>query len=297
MSKGDIATPKRTLEILDKYRLSAKKSLGQNFIIDTNILNNIVDSGSVDEQTVVIEIGPGIGALTEQIAKKAKHVYAFEIDSRLFPVLDDTLSDYENITIIEQDILKADLNDFQNQFLTENERLVVVANLPYYITTPIIMAFIESKLDIDMMIFMMQKEVARRISASPGTKEYGSLSIAIQYFMEAETLFTVPKTVFMPQPNVESAIIRLMKKEVREVEVKDESYLFQVTRSAFKQRRKTLWNNLKNAFGKEKEIQEKMKIALDQSDIDASRRGETLNIQEFANLADALYDQSLTFKC
>lgn len=296
MSKGDIATPKRTLEVLDKYQLSAKKSLGQNFIIDTNILNNIVDSGNVDEQTIVIEIGPGIGALTEQIAKKAKHVYGFEIDSRLLPVLDDTLSDYENITIVEQDILEADLNEFQNRYLPENERLVVVANLPYYITTPIIMAFLESKLDIDMMVFMMQKEVARRISANPGTKEYGSLSIAIQYFMEAETLFTVPKTVFMPQPNVESAIIRLTKKEVREVEVTDESYFFQVTRSAFKQRRKTLWNNLKNAFGKEKKVQEKMRIALNKSEVDASRRGETLNIQEFASLAAALYDQGLTFK-
>jgi len=295
MSKGDIATPKRTLEILDKYQLSAKKSLGQNFIIDTNILSNIVDSGNVDEDTIVIEIGPGIGALTEQIAKKAKHVYAFEIDSRLVSVLDDTLSEYKNVSIIEQDILEADLNNFRKKYINKNERLVVIANLPYYITTPIIMTFLESQLNVDMMVFMMQKEVARRISANPSTKEYGSLSIAIQYFVEAETLFAVPKTVFMPQPNVDSAIIRLTKKEVRDVEVKDETYLFQVTRSAFKQRRKTLWNNLKNSFGKDEDIQNKMRAALEESDIDASRRGETLNIKEFANLADALYDQNLTF--
>jgi len=295
MSKGDIATPKRTLEILDKYQLSAKKSLGQNFIIDTNILSNIVDSGNVDEHTVVIEIGPGIGALTEQIAKKAKHVYGFEIDSRLVSVLDDTLSDYENVTIVEQDILEVDLNNFQNQYGIENEKVVVIANLPYYITTPIIMRLLESQLNIDVMVFMMQKEVARRISANPNTKEYGSLSIAIQYFVEAKTLFSVPKTVFMPQPNVDSAIIRLTKKEIQDIEVKDERYLFQVTRSAFKQRRKTLWNNLKNALGKDDDTKDKIKIALKKTDIDASRRGETLNIKEFAKLADALYDQNLTF--
>jgi len=295
MSKGDIATPKRTLEILDKYQLSAKKSLGQNFIIDTNILSNIVDSGNVDEHTVVIEIGPGIGALTEQIAKKAKHVYGFEIDSRLVSVLDDTLSDYENVTIVEQDILEVDLNNFQNQYGIENEKVVVIANLPYYITTPIIMRLLESQLNIDVMVFMMQKEVARRISANPNTKEYGSLSIAIQYFVEAKTLFSVPKTVFMPQPNVDSAIIRLTKKEIQDIEVKDERYLFQVTRSAFKQRRKTLWNNLKNALGKDDDTKDKIKIALKKTDIDASRRGETLNVKEFAKLADALYDQNLTF--
>ena len=209
MSHIDIATPSRTIEIQQEYGIQAKKSLGQNFIIDTNILHNIVKAGSVDKDTIVIEVGPGIGALTEQIAKVAKHVYAFEIDQRLLPVLDDTLSPYDNVTVLNEDILEVDLSAFFEEQTINQERVVVMANLPYYITTPIIINFLESSVNVDQMIFMIQKEVAERIAAEPSTKAYGSLSIAVQYYAEAETLFIVPKTVFRPQPNVESAIIRL----------------------------------------------------------------------------------------
>ncbi|WP_208559898.1 16S rRNA (adenine(1518)-N(6)/adenine(1519)-N(6))-dimethyltransferase RsmA [Marinilactibacillus kalidii] len=289
----DIATPARTKAILDKYRLAAKKSLGQNFIVDTNILEKIVDAGDIDDRTTVIEVGPGIGALTEQIAKKAKEVIAFEIDDRLLPVLKDTLSPYENIKIIHQDILKADLKAFEETYLMDAEKVVVIANLPYYVTTPIILNFLESTLPIDSLVLMMQKEVANRLSAVPGTKAYGSLSIAVQYYMDAEVAFIVPKTVFTPQPNVESAVIKLTRKKEAEVIVKDEAVFFKVARSAFVQRRKTLWNNLQVAYGKEPEIREKLQAALDQSEIDPKRRGETLSLKEFGKLSDALVEQEL----
>lgn len=292
----DIATPARTKAILDKYRLSAKKSLGQNFIVDTNILEKIVATGSIDKETTVIEVGPGIGALTEQIAKKAKEVIAFEIDDRLLPVLEDTLSPYNNVKIIHQDILKVDMKDFEKEYLKEAERVVVIANLPYYVTTPIILNFLASSLPIDSMVLMMQKEVANRLSAIPSTKAYGSLSIAVQYYMDAEVAFIVPKTVFTPQPNVESAVIRLSRKAIPEVVVKDEKVFFQVTRSAFVQRRKTLWNNLQSAYGKEPDIKEKLQKALDTARIDPIRRGETLSLKEFGRLSDAIVIQNLEFQ-
>lgn len=292
----DIATPARTKAILDKYRLSAKKSLGQNFIVDTNILEKIVATGSIDKETTVIEVGPGIGALTEQIAKKAKEVIAFEIDDRLLPVLEDTLSPYNNVKIIHQDILKVDMKDFEKEYLKEAERVVVIANLPYYVTTPIILNFLASSLPIDSMVLMMQKEVANRLSAIPSTKAYGSLSIAVQYYMDAEVAFIVPKTVFTPQPNVESAVIRLSRKAIPEVVVKDEKVFFQVTRSAFVQRRKTLWNNLQSAYGKEPDIKEKLQKALDTARIDPIRRGETLSLKEFGRLSDAIVIQNLKFQ-
>ncbi|GEL65960.1 16S rRNA (adenine(1518)-N(6)/adenine(1519)-N(6))-dimethyltransferase RsmA [Marinilactibacillus psychrotolerans] len=292
----DIATPARTKAILDKYRLSAKKSLGQNFIVDTNILEKIVATGSIDKETTVIEVGPGIGALTEQIAKKAKEVIAFEIDDRLLPVLEDTLSPYNNVKIIHQDILKVDMKDFEKEYLKEAERVVVIANLPYYVTTPIILNFLASSLPIDSMVLMMQKEVANRLSAIPSTKAYGSLSIAVQYYMDAEVAFIVPKTVFTPQPNVESAVIRLSRKAIPEVVVKDEKVFFQVTRSAFVQRRKTLWNNLQSAYGKEPDIKEKLQKALDTARIDPIRRGETLSLKEFGRLSDAIVTQNLEFQ-
>ena len=292
----DIATPARTKAILDKYRLSAKKSLGQNFIVDTNILEKIVATGSIDKETTVIEVGPGIGALTEQIAKKAKEVIAFEIDDRLLPVLEDTLSPYNNVKIIHQDILKVDMKDFEKEYLKEAERVVVIANLPYYVTTPIILNFLASSLPIDSMVLMMQKEVANRLSAIPSTKAYGSLSIAVQYKMDAEVAFIVPKTVFTPQPNVESAVIRLSRKAIPGVVVKDEKVFFQVTRSAFVQRRKTLWNNLQSAYGKEPDIKEKLQKALDTARIDPIRRGETLSLKEFGRLSDAIVTQNLEFQ-
>lgn len=292
----EIATPVRTAEILSKYDLSAKKSLGQNFIVDTNILGKIVKDGKVTKKTTVIEVGPGIGALTEQLAKKAKKVIAFEIDDRLIPVLDDTLSAYKNIEIIHSDVLKVDLKAFESDYLSEAEEVVIVANLPYYITTPIIMRFLEAGMHIDRMIMMMQKEVASRISASPSTKAYGSLSIAVQYYMDAEIAFTVPKTVFMPQPNVESAIIKLTEKSTRLTDLKDEPLFFRLVRSAFVQRRKTLWNNLTSVLGKDEHTKEIIAKALEQAEIDPKRRGETLDIDEFARLANALSDLNLVFE-
>ena len=289
----EIATPSRTREILEKYGLSAKKSLGQNFIIDTNILRNIVQAASVDEQTTVIEVGPGIGALTEQIAKKAKEVFAFEIDHRLLTVLEDTLSPYENVTVFHQDILEVNFEQFQEKYLKNTTRLVVIANLPYYITTPIIMHLIESSLAVDEMVLMMQKEVASRLEAKPSTKAYGSLSIAIQYYMDVEVAFTVPRTVFMPQPNVNSAIIRLKTLKEPPVEVKNEALFFKIVRASFVQRRKTIWNNLKKALS-DKNKEQALKEAFQKANIDPSRRGESLTIEEFSHLANALVTCKLT---
>lgn len=289
----DIATPTRTQQILDKYNLSAKKSLGQNFIIDTNILGNMVGAGDVDENTTVIEIGPGIGALTEQIAKVAKEVYAFEIDERFLTVLDDTLSPYSNVKVIHQDILDVDFEAFQKEYLADVERLVVIANLPYYITTPIIMHLLESSLPVKQMLLMMQKEVASRLEAVPSTKAYGSLSIALQYYTEVEVAFTVPKTVFNPQPNVESAVIKLDVRDKPLVDVQNEELFFTIVRASFGQRRKTIWNNLRRALNN-KELETKLKQAFENADIDPSRRGESLDSAEFARLADALNELSLT---
>lgn len=292
-NQQDIATPSRTNEILNKYNLSAKKSLGQNFIIDTNILKNIVKTAAVDEKTTVIEVGPGIGALTEQIAKESKEVFAFEIDDRLLSVLDDTLSPYDNVTILHQDILKVDFESFKEQYLEDTTRLVVIANLPYYITTPIIMHLIESSLEVDEMVLMMQKEVASRLEAKPSTKAYGSLSIAIQYYMDVEVAFTVPRTVFMPQPNVDSAIIRLKTLKEPPVQVKNEPLFFKIVRASFVQRRKTIWNNLKKALD-DKQKEQELKEAFQKTNVDSSRRGESLTIEEFGQLADALVTCNLT---
>ena len=208
----DIATPIRTKEILKKYGFSFKKSLGQNFLIDTNILNRIVDFAELTDNSGAIEIGPGIGALTEQLAKRSKKVTAFEIDQRLLPILADTLSPYDNVKIIHEDILKANVGQVIAEEFTDIQDLMVVANLPYYVTTPIILKLLSENLPIRGIVCMLQKEVADRIAAKPSTKEYGSLSIAIQYYTTAETVMIVPKTVFMPQPNVDSAVIRLNKK-------------------------------------------------------------------------------------
>lgn len=289
----DIATPTRTKEILDKYNLSAKKSLGQNFIVDTNILGNMVGAGDVDKNTTVIEIGPGIGALTEQIAKVAKEVYAFEIDDRFLPVLEDTLSPYSNVTVIHQDILAVDFDAFQEEYLDGVDRLVVIANLPYYITTPIIMHLLESSLPVKQMLLMMQKEVASRLEAVPSTKAYGSLSIALQYYTEVEVAFTVPRTVFNPQPNVESAVIKLDVRDEPLVKVKNEALFFTIVRASFGQRRKTIWNNLRRALNN-KELEDQLKQAFTDAEIDPSRRGESLSGIEFGRLADAMDNLSLT---
>lgn len=286
----DIATPVRTKEILAKYGFSLKKSLGQNFLIDPNILRNIVSHAGLSEKTGVIEIGPGIGALTEHLARSAGKVVAFEIDGRLLPVLEDTLSPYDNVTIVHQDILEADLLQVMQDHFADYEDVVVVANLPYYVTTPIIMKFLLGKVPVSGMVVMMQKEVADRITAVPGTKAYGSLSIAIQYYMNAEVAMIVPKTVFMPQPNVESAVLRLTRKETAPAKVIDEDFMFVVSRGSFVQRRKTILNNLQSSLPNGKLKKEVILQAFEQIGMDPGRRGETLTIEEFANLSNALYE-------
>ncbi|WP_422121792.1 16S rRNA (adenine(1518)-N(6)/adenine(1519)-N(6))-dimethyltransferase RsmA [Planococcus sp. X10-3] len=285
----DIATPIRTQEIMAKHGLKVKKSLGQNFLIDPNILRKIVNQADLTKQSAVIEIGPGIGALTEHLARAAGKVLAFEIDQRLLPVLDDTLSPYDNISIIHSDILKADVEEAIEKELAGYDDIVVVANLPYYVTTPIIMKLLMEKLPIRGMVVMLQKEVAERITAKPGTKAYGSLSIAIQYYTEAEMALTVPKSVFMPQPNVDSAVIRMTKRTTPQVEVIDEDFFFKVTRGSFVQRRKTIFNNLQAVMPDGKEKKELILKALEEAGIEPARRGETLSIKEFGGLADKLH--------
>ena len=284
----EIGTAGRTAELLKKYGFSFKKSLGQNFLTEPNILRKIVETAQIDERTNVIEVGPGIGALTEQLAMHAKQVVAFEIDDRLIPVLADTMQPYDNVTIIHQDILKTDLSTAVRETFHEELPLKVVANLPYYITTPIMMHFLESDLVVDELVVMMQKEVADRISAEPGTKAYGSLSIAVQYYMEASLAFIVPKTVFVPQPNVDSAILKLTRRDTPAVEVTDEKAFFRLTKAAFQQRRKTLWNNLQHSYGKDDQTKTWLSKSLETAGIDPKRRGETLSLQEFAALSNAM---------
>lgn len=290
MTHKDIATPIRTKEILEKHGFSFKKSLGQNFLIDPNILRNITKYAELTEEHGAIEIGPGIGALTENLARVSKKVVAYEIDQRLFPILDDTLAPYDNVKIIHNDVLKADVGQMIEEEFAGMNDIMVVANLPYYVTTPIIMKILEEHLPIRGLVVMLQKEVAERISAKPGTKEYGSLSIAIQYYTKAEVVMIVPKTVFMPQPNVDSAVIRLLKREEPAVKVKDESFFFTITRLSFAQRRKTLLNNLTNGLSNGKEKKELILRALERAGIDPTRRGETLSLDEFARLSDELFD-------
>ncbi|QNF27718.1 16S rRNA (adenine(1518)-N(6)/adenine(1519)-N(6))-dimethyltransferase RsmA [Metabacillus elymi] len=289
----DIATPVRTTAILEKYGFSFKKSLGQNFLIEPNILSRIVDHAEVTDKTGVIEIGPGIGALTEQLARRAKKVVAFEIDQRLLPILNETLAPYPNVSIIHQDVLEADLKRAVKEHFSDCEEIMVVANLPYYVTTPIIMKLLEDQLPLKGIVVMLQKEVADRISAKPSTKEYGSLSIAVQYYTDAKTVMTVPKTVFVPQPNVDSAIIRLLVRNEPIVELENESFFFQIVRASFAQRRKTLLNNLVHFLPNGKELKPVIEETLSQVNIDGKRRGESLSIEEFAKLSDAL-DKVLT---
>ncbi len=283
----DIATPVRTKAILEKHGFSFKKSLGQNFLIDLNILNRIVDFAELTEDSGAIEIGPGIGALTEQLAKRAKKVVAFEIDQRLLPILKETLEPYPHVKVIHEDVLKADVKRVISEEFADGQDLMVVANLPYYVTTPIIMKLLTDQLPIRGIVCMLQKEVADRIAAVPGTKDYGSLSIAIQYYTEAKTVMTVPKTVFIPQPNVDSAVIRLTKRPEPAVQVNNEEFFFTVVRASFAQRRKTIFNNLSSHFAQRIEKQD-IEKALLAAGIDPKRRGETLSIEEFGRLSDEL---------
>lgn len=282
-----------TRAVLERHGFTFKKSFGQNFLTDTNILQKIVDTAEIDKNVNVIEIGPGIGALTEFLAENAAEVMAFEIDDRLIPILDDTLRDFDNVKVINEDILKSDLQSRIKEFANPDLPIKVVANLPYYITTPILMHLIESKIPFAEFVVMMQKEVADRISAEPNTKAYGSLSIAVQYYMTAKVAFVVPRTVFVPAPNVDSAILKMTRREQPLVQVKDEDFFFRVSKISFVHRRKTLWNNLTSHFGKADEIKAKLEQALEIAEIKPSIRGEALSIAEFAKLADILKEVGL----
>lgn len=287
----DIATPVRTQAIMNQFGINTKKSLGQNFLTDINILKNIVAAGDVQKTDNVVEIGPGIGALTEQLARAAKQVVAFEIDDRLIPVLDHTMAPYDNVTIVHNDILKVDLEkEFAKQFEDVTAPLKLVANLPYYITTPILMQVLQSGIHFDNIVVMMQKEVADRLSAEPGTKDYGSLTLAVQYRMNAKLAFTVSRTAFVPNPNVDSAIISLTPREPLAIQPRDEKRLFELFKIGFVMRRKTLWNNLTTAFGKGEAMQAKLTAALAAIDLDPRTRAEKLSLERFLELHNALFD-------
>lgn len=296
MNNKNIATPSRTKQILKKYGLTMKKSLGQNFLVEPGILTKMLAAGEIDKDTVVIEIGPGIGALTERLAQEAKQVIAFEVDRRLEPILKNELAEYDNIEVIFQDILEANLPELFADRFEPTDRIVVAANLPYYITTPIIMNFIEANLPVDAYVMMMQKEVAERMTASPGSKNYGSLTVAIDYYTEAEISFIVPRTVFVPQPNVDSAVLKLKRREVPKVTVENEAFYFRLTRGSFQHRRKTLWNNLMGIYGKTDEAKEALRLGLEAVGIEGSRRAETLAIEEFAALANEFYQSDVLRK-
>ncbi|RSI35277.1 16S rRNA (adenine(1518)-N(6)/adenine(1519)-N(6))-dimethyltransferase RsmA [Streptococcus sanguinis] len=288
-----IADHSVTRAILDRHGFTFKKSFGQNFLTDTNILQKIVDTAEIDKKVNVIEIGPGIGALTEFLAESAAEVMAFEIDDRLVPILADTLRDFDNVTVVNQDILKVDLAQYIAEFKNPDLPIKVVANLPYYITTPILMHLIESGIPFSEFVVMMQREVADRISAQPNTKSYGSLSIAVQYYMTAKVAFIVPRTVFVPAPNVDSAILKMVRRNQPPVEVQNEKFFFKVSKASFVHRRKTLWNNLTSHFGKSEETKSKLTAALERADLSPSVRGEALSLEEFARLADALKSEGL----
>lgn len=282
-----------TKAVLERHGFTFKKSFGQNFLTDTNILQKIVDTAEIDKNVNVIEIGPGIGALTEFLAENAAEVMAFEIDDRLVPILADTLRDFDNVQVINKDVLKADLQTEIQKFKNPDLPIKVVANLPYYITTPILMHLIESKIPFTEFVVMMQKEVADRISAEPNTKAYGSLSIAVQYYMAAKVAFIVPRTVFVPAPNVDSAILKMVRRENPLVQVQDEDFLFDVSKASFVHRRKTLWNNLTNRFGKTDDVKVKLETALEKAELKPNLRGEALSIADFGRLADAIKEVGL----
>ncbi|MRH45001.1 16S rRNA (adenine(1518)-N(6)/adenine(1519)-N(6))-dimethyltransferase RsmA [Aquibacillus halophilus] len=281
-----IATPNKTKEILNKFGFSFKKSLGQNFLIDVNILERIIHHAGINKQTGTIEIGPGMGALTEQLAIHSNRVVAIEIDQRLVPILKETLEDYSNVEIVNEDILKANISKIIDSNFETDQKIKVVANLPYYITTPILMKLLMDRLPVSSFTVMIQKEVAERMAAQPNTKSYGSLSIAVQYYTHASVVMNVPKTVFMPQPNVDSSVLHLEVRDSPPVEVEDEEFFFNLVQACFGQRRKTLRNNLARHFSSTLN-KEQIEIHLNKAEIDGTRRGESLNMEEFARLARA----------
>lgn len=287
-----IATPSRTVSIMNQYGIKMKKSLGQNFLIEPKILEKMIEIGQIDQETTVIEIGPGIGALTEVLARHAKEVIAFEIDQRFVEILKDTLNPYDNVTVVPADILSVDFDSSEYEGLQQATRLVVVANLPYYITTPIIMHLVKSRLPFQALVMMMQKEVAERLTATCGSKQYGSLTIALEQFMTGKIAMIVPRTVFIPQPNVDSAVLRLERLAQPRVTVTNQDQFEQFVQACFKQRRKTLWNNLRHA--EEGWLSafdtEQLEAACEKAQIDPRIRSEKMTIEDFAKLYQILVE-------
>lgn len=285
MEKEKIATLKKTREIINKHKFNFKKNLGQNFLVDRNILNKIIESSNITKDDLVIEVGPGIGGLTEYLSEVAKEVVCIEIDKRLIPILNETLDGISNVSIINKDILKVDLNEIIENKGYKSAKLV--ANLPYYITTPIIMNVLEKELNIDSITVMIQKEVAKRMSSKPGTKDYGSLTLAVNYYTTPYLITNVPHTSFTPKPKVDSAVIRLTKKEKKDIEVENVSKMFKLIKIAFSQRRKTLLNCIFNS-GEYNLSKPEIEEVLQKVDLDLKIRGEKLDLKNFAKLSDAI---------
>lgn len=275
-----------TLAVLQKYNFNFQKKYGQNFLIDTNILDKIIAAAEITKEDCVIEIGPGIGTMTQYLAESAGEVAAVEIDKNLIPILEDTLSVYDNVTIINEDILKVDINRIVQE-KNGGRPVKVVANLPYYITTPIIMGLFESHVPLKSITVMVQKEVADRMQVGPGTKDYGALSLAVQYYAKPQVVANVSPNCFIPKPGVGSAVIRLTRYEEPPVKAADEQYMFRVIRAAFNQRRKTLVNSLMNA-GNLGVTRERILEAIEEMGLGASVRGEALTLEQFAGLSDLL---------
>lgn len=283
---ADLGIPQNTIAVLQKYNFNFQKKFGQNFLIDTHVLEKIMDSAEITKEDCVLEIGPGIGTMTQYLAERAGHVVVVEIDKNLIPILEETLSAYDNVTIINNDILKVDINKLVDEW-NEGKPIKVVANLPYYITTPIIMGLFESHVPIKSITIMVQKEVADRMQVGPGTKDYGALSLAVQYYAKPEIVANVPPNCFIPRPGVGSAVIRLTRYEQPPVEVADEKRMFALIRASFNQRRKTLVNGLTNApeLGLSKEA---VADALEKLGLAPTVRGETLTLEQFAELSNIL---------
>ena len=282
-----LSNPQKTIETIKKYEFAFQKKFGQNFLIDGHVLDKIIAAAEVTKEDCVVEIGPGIGTLTQYLAEAARNVISIEIDKMLIPILQETLADYDNVTVINQDVLKTDLWELVREH-NEGRPVKVVANLPYYITTPIIMNLFESRLPVSSVTVMVQKEVAQRMQAGPGTKDYGALSLAVQYFAVPYIAANVPPSCFMPRPRVGSAVIRLTRHEKPPVEVADEQAMFQIIRASFNQRRKTLVNSLHNSPQISKTKEEILR-ALEQMGLSQTVRGEALALEQFAALTDLLY--------
>ncbi len=282
----DLASPSGAKSLIDKHGFRIKKGLGQNFLVDSNIVEKILSSAGLDCRDTVVEIGPGLGVITKAAAARAGKVLALEIDKKLAPLLEESLQGFKNAQVIYCDAMDSDIDRIVWQYAGSKGEYKIIANLPYYITTPLIMHLLESGFNFSLMIIMVQLEVAQRIAALPGSKEYGALSVAVQYYTEAKFLFKVPKTVFMPRPEVDSAVIRLVKRDKPAVEVPDEALFFKIIKGAFGQRRKTVLNALAAAFDLSRDD---MKKILDLAGIEPSRRGETLSLDEFANIARKMH--------